>query len=202
MMGASTAGFQPITPTNFPLSSPRSIVFSKLRSDGYVASTGRLTQFTREQDEQNWLAAHRVSIDLGTQGVWLALGTDYVLVFRQKAVPLAFNHQLEPIELQLQMAFDWEHTSIASVDFDESVNRAVLLTLDGAAYSLHADGHTKSKTLTLRGGSLPITDADTVAFDSQHRCWVSHQVDRITVLDLETANRFVRSIRRCKVGEK
>ncbi len=187
MMGAGTVGFQSITPANFPLSSPRSVVLSQLNDECYVASTGRLTQFSAEQKVSNWHSTHRVTVDLGTQGIWLALGKECVMVFRQKSAPLAFNRRLEPLELKLAMEIDWTETSIATVSFDESVNRIVLLTLDGTAYSMKIDALDLSEAITLSGRKLPVTDADTVVFDSKHRCWISHQVDRVSELDLEAA---------------
>ncbi len=110
----------------------------------------------------------------------------------QKAIPLAFNRRLEPVELKLAMELDWEHTSVASVSFDESVNRMVMLTLEGTAYAINAELHDHAGAVTLRGRALPVTDADAVTFDSQHRCWVSHQVDRVTAFDLETGETLQR----------
>ncbi len=194
MMGASTAGFEPLTPANFPLNSPRSIVFSQSKGDCYIASSDRITLFSQAATEAvtsptPWSLRQRISLELGNRNVWIGLGSQWLIVFRQKEPPRAFSRSLQPLEMKLDIPLDFTQLAIATVHSNEANDALAIVTLDGQVQLLKATLDAE-QTLTLRGQQLAVSDADAVAFDSQNRCWVSHHVDRFSIFDSDSGKRI------------
>lgn len=201
MMGGATEGFKSLAPREVSVSPPRSVAFTADGDSVFVYSSGRLLRLDRPShlttddakaddrkagdDSANlpWTIAEKTNIDVGNKPVWVRMIGDAVAVLRSDAETLFFGPSLAPVAVDVVGSFNFENFKINDVIRCGDSGKLVILSSDGTAHVLDR-GQSPSLTIKpIRG----IRDIDAGVWDEKtKRLWVSHQIDRVSAIDIES----------------
>ena len=191
MMGGATEGFRSIAPRELMLSLPRSVSFSKNGDSAFVYSSGRLVRLIRPREtepsgqppEATWSIDKSVNIDTSDKAIWVRTVGDEVVVLQSEKPPLFFSAALAPIEQKESIAFDFSGFEISQVIQCGDMKMLAILSNDGTAYVFDR----RQSASVLIAPIRELKEVDAAVWDNASGLvWFSHQVDRVSSVDLIT----------------